>query len=311
MNIKSFKRNLFNISGCCMVWMILCVQNLKAQDESILFDIGSFSVGLLSEGQRQGGTGNLIGATDEMVKQAIPNGTYPSATNVFLVETGTSTILFDAGLGQKTVDNLALYGKKPSDIDAIFMTHFHGDHTGSLLIDGQKVYPKAKLYISKPEYDYYMSDAAMSALPENRRSAFTGARTIFNAYKGQLETFSPGEINNGTELIPGVKGVAAYGHTPGHVGYLLESEGIKMFMWGDLTHAMAIQMPFPQVAVSYDTDPVKAVEIRQKLLKYLAENNISIAGAHIEYPGMGDIVKSVPDGYIFVLMCSCSGRTPD
>ena len=311
MKINLFKSNLLHITGCVVLWMVFSVPGLKAQDDAIMFDIGAMTISLLSEGERQGGTNILIGATDEMVKTAIPDGTYPMATNAFMVEMGDKVLLFDAGLGQKTIDNLAVYGKKASDVDAVFITHFHGDHTGSLLINNQKGYPNATLYVAKPEYDYYMSDAEMMALPENRRGAFTGARDIFNAYQGKLEVFTPNEIEKATELMPGVKGVAAYGHTPGHAGYLLESAGQKIFLWGDLAHAMAIQMPYPEVAVSYDTDSAKAVEIRRKLLKYIAENGIIVAGAHIPYPGIGEFGKqTTANGYQFIYMCSCGGRMP-
>ena len=310
MKTKFFKSSLLNIAACSVLWMVCSVPCLKAQDDVIMFDIGDMTISLLSEGQRQSGTNILIGATDEMVKKVIPEGTYPMATNAFMVEMGGKVLLFDAGLGQKTIDNIAIYGKKPSDVDAVFITHFHGDHIGSLMINNQKGYPNATLYVSKPEYDYYMNDAEMMALPENRRSAFTGARNIFNAYKGKLVVFTPNEIEKATELIPGVKGVAAYGHTPGHVGYIVESDGQKLLLWGDLAHAMAIQMPYPEVAVTYDTDPVKAVESRQKLLKYIAANGIVIAGAHIPFPGIGNLGKQASNGYDFTFMCTCGGRTP-
>jgi glyoxylase-like metal-dependent hydrolase (beta-lactamase superfamily II) len=312
MTAKVLKTNFLNIAGCAILSMVITAQSMKAQEEIIMFDMGSMSIGLLSEGQRQGGTNILIGATDEMIQRAIPDGTYPMATNAFVVEMGDKTVLFDAGLGQKTIDNLALYDKKPADVDIVFLTHCHGDHIGSLLINNKKSYPNASLYISKPEYDYYMNDAEMMALPENRRGGFTTVRNIFNAYKDKLVIFVPGEIENAPELIAGVRGVAAYGHTPGHVGYLLESEGEKLLMWGDLAHAMAIQMPFPEVAVTYDTNPVQAVASRQKILKYMLANNIHLAGAHIEFPGMGELIKSgATDGYDFILKCTCGGYLPE
>ena len=306
------KSNFRRIIGYGLLGMFVSAHTLKAQDESVItFDVGSCAVTLLSEGQRQGGVNILVGATEEMIKQAIPNGSYPNATNVFLIETGNKNVLIDAGLGAKTVENLALYGKKASDIDAIFITHFHGDHIGSLLLNEAKTYPKATLYVSKPEYDYYMNDEVMNSTPENRRSGFTGARKIFDAYKDKLIVFTPGEIDSASELIPGLRGVAAYGHTPGHTGFLLESDGVKFFFWGDLTHAMAIQMPFPEVAVTYDSDTAKAVESRRKLLKYLSDNNIRIAGAHIQFPGIGDLKKNAATGYVFSLLCHCEGRFPD
>ena len=299
-----------NIIGCYLLLMFVSVHYMKAQDNIITFDIGNFSVTLLSEGQGQGRPDILIGATEAMKKQAIPDGTFPIATNVFLIEMNGKNYLIDAGYGQKTVQNLEVYGKKPSDIDAIFLTHFHGDHIGSLLLYGIRTYTKASLYISKPEYDYYTNDEIMNSLPENRRGSIIDARKIFEAYKDKLTVFTPNEIENTAELVPGLRSVAAYGHTPGHTSFLIESESQKLLFWGDLTHAMAIQMPFPQVAVSYDTDPQKAIEYRQKLLKYLAPTNIRVAGAHIQSPAIGLIKQDGSTGYIFSPLCDCEGRTP-
>jgi hypothetical protein len=61
---------------------------------------------------------------------------------------------------------------------------------------------------------------------------------------------------------------------------------------------MAIQMPYPQVALTYDTDPTMAIATREAVLEYVAKNNIAVAGMHIAFPGMGNIKKS-NKGYIF------------
>jgi len=302
------KSNFMNIIRCCVLLMFVFAHALHAQNNVITFGLGSNTISLLSEGQRQGGTNVLVGATDEMIKKAIPEGTYPSATNAFVVEAGNKVWLFDAGLGPKTIENMEALGIKASDVNAVFLTHSHGDHTGSLLLNGAKGFPNATLYVSKPEYDYYMSDETMAGLPENRRAGITSVRNIFNAYKDNINIFTPGEIENAPELLPGVRGVAAYGHTPGHVGFLLESNDAKLFLWGDLAHAMDIQMPFPEVAVSYDSDTAKAIETRLKLLKYVCDNKIPIAGAHIQYPGMGRLTKNASNGYDFTLMCECEAR---
>jgi len=293
------------------ILIVMSICYLNAQDNVVTFNVGSSAVTLLSEGQRMSGTNILVGATEEMIKQAIPDGTYPGATNVFLVEIAGKIILIDAGLGMKTIENLEFYGKKASDIDAVFITHFHGDHIGSLLLNKVKSFPKATLYVPKPEYDYCVSDAILNSIPENRRGSIMSVRQILSAYKDQLIVFTPAEIANATDLIPGLKGVAAYGHTPGHTGFLLESDESKLFFWGDLTHAMAIQMPFPEVAMTYDSDTEKAIETRQKLLIYLLENNIRVAGAHIPFPGIGFLSKKNNDGYHFIPLCSCEGRFPD
>jgi len=282
--------------------MLITVGHTKAQKSVITFDIGSFAVTLLSEGQQQGNKSILVGATEEMLQQAIPDGTFPNAVNAFLVETGNNTILFDTGFGRKLFDNLKAYGKTPADIDAIMLTHMHGDHIGGLLQDGKKSFPKATLYIPQLEYDYWMSDKASNS---------ANARNVIEAYKDKLQLFIPGNIDDVNELLPGIRSIAAYGHTPGHTGYLLNSNGSNLFIWGDLTHAMAIQMPYPEVAVTYDVDAVKAVECRLQLLKYLSDNKIPVAGMHIQFPAIGDVKKNESNGYDFSLICDCEGRQPE
>lgn len=284
---------------------------LGAQEEEkavITYDVGAFTITLLSEGQQQGKTGILIGATDEILKQTAPEGAFPNATNAFLVQTKEKTILFDTGHGRRLFDNLKACKKSPEDVDVIMLTHMHGDHIGGLLRGDEKCFPSATLYIPQPEHDYWMSDEEMQKMPENRRGGFAGARKVIAAYKDKLKLFTPGDPDAAAELIPGIRGIAAYGHTPGHTGFLLESDGSKLFIWGDLTHAMAVQMPYPEVAVTYDVDPVKAIEYRQLLLKYVADNKIRIAGMHIAFPAIGHVRTEASGGYRFAPLCECEGR---
>ncbi|MDR0573587.1 MAG: MBL fold metallo-hydrolase [Tannerella sp.] len=313
----NFESRISNVeTGMLFVLLLLLILpagHLKAQERRenvITFDIDfeSLAITLLSEGQGQGSIDILAGATEEMLKQTIPDGAFPNAVNAFLVEMGSKTILFDAGYGRELFDNLEAYGKTVADIDAIMLTHMHGDHIGGLLRNNKKSFPAATLYIPKPEYDYWMSDEAMRKQPESRRGGFIDARNVIDAYKDNLRLFVPGTIDETDELLPGIRSIAAYGHTPGHTGYMLESNGSKIFIWGDLTHAMAIQTLYPEVAVTYDLDPAQAVKSRRQLLEYLSEEKIRIAGMHIQFPAIGDVRKNKANGYDFILMCDCEGR---
>lgn len=278
------------------------------EDNPFTYGIGYVNITLLSESQGRGNTDILIGATAEMIDQSAPEGKYANAVNVFLIEMNDNNILVDAGFGKNLYDHLKVCGKAPEDINSILMTHLHGDHIGGLLKEGKPAFPNAALYISQPEYDFWMSDEAMNKLPENGRGAFVQARNIIAQYRDRLKLFVPESLDNVShELLPGIKAVAAYGHTPGHTAFMLESEGDRLLIWGDLTHAMAVQIPYPHVAVTYDVDPDKAVETRLNVLKYVADNKIKIAGMHIEYPGMGEINGSADAGYQFKILCTCEG----
>ena len=264
--------------------------NLMGQNTTDVFtyNIGNIQISTLSESQGNGNTGILIGATPEMIKEYLPDGTFPNAVNAFLVKTPDKTILIDAGFGRKLFHNLKSLNTSPEQIDIILLTHMHGDHIGGLLKDGEITFPNADLYISQPEYDYWM------------KGDHTSQQNVINAYKNKLNLFSPNELsNNHIPLLPGVFALAAYGHTPGHTAFLFKFDKQQLLIWGDLTHAMKIQMPYPDVTVTYDVDPELAIKYRKPILEYVTKNNIPIAGMHIAFPGMGKISSNHKKGYEF------------
>ena len=254
------------------------------------YKVGTLEVCLLSEGQGLGRSGILVGATPEMMQKCLHDGAFPNACNAFLVRIPGKTILVDTGYGRNLLDNLQSFDVTPDQVDAILITHMHGDHFGGILKDGNMVFPKAEIYLSKPEYDYWMSDEARN--PD-------AARKVFATCQSNLRFFQPAEIDaKPTVLFPGIQAIAAFGHTPGHTLFMIESGKEKLLIWGDLTHAMAIQMTYPQVAVTYDVNPDMAIASRKKTLQYAAKKKIPVAGMHNAFPGMGKITKA-STGYLY------------
>lgn len=251
--------------------------------------VGTAEVSLLSEGQGTGNSKIFVGATPEMIQKSIPDGSYPISCNAFLVRISGKIILIDTGYPRNLFDNLKALGLSPEQVDIVLITHVHGDHIGGMLKDGQAAFPKAELYMSQLEHDFCMNDA---------RNA--NARKMAEVYQSRLHLFQPDEIETSWRpLFPGIYAIAAYGHTPGHTMFMVESGNEKLLVWGDLTHAMAIQMPYPQVAMTYDTNPDMAIAARQKTLAFVAKNNIQVAGMHTAFPGIGKISKTAEEGYTF------------
>ena len=277
---------------------------LFAQEQSeniFIHKVGDFEVILLSEGQGVGNNSILIGATPQMRNECIPSGTFPNAFNAFLIKTPEQNMLVDAGRhSAKLISNLHLVGITPDQIDAVLITHMHGDHIGGLLQNDEATFPKAKIYISQPEYDFWTDDKSMQQLPEERRGGFTTARKVIAAYKDNINLFQPNTLRRDLyELLPGVSGIAAYGHTSGHTMYLVESNDDQLLIWGDLVHAMDIQMPYPSVAVTFDVDSKQAVITREAVLDFVSRNNMPVAGMHISFPAMGIVSTISSGGYVF------------
>jgi glyoxylase-like metal-dependent hydrolase (beta-lactamase superfamily II) len=230
-----------------------------------------------------------------MLQKYLPDRTFQSEVNAFLIRTPDKNILIDAGLGRNLLDNLQSLDVSPGQINIILLTHMHGDHIGGLLRDGKPVFPNAEMYLSQPEYDHWSKS-------ENKQ-----ALNVLSAYKNKLKLFIPEELGSKkANLFAGFQGIADYGHTPGHTAYLIESGSARLLIWGDLAHVMAVQMPHPEIAVTYDSNPKQAIEYRRKILKYVVKNNIPVAGMHIVSPAIGDVIAE-GTGYEFTPYCTCMG----
>ena len=76
-----------------------------------------------------------------------------TAVNAYLINTGSKLVLVDAGAARvfgptlgNVLKNLRASGYDPSQVDAILITHLHGDHMGGLLDDtGKPAFIKAGL----------------------------------------------------------------------------------------------------------------------------------------------------------------------
>ena len=253
--------------------------------------IGEYTLHTLCEASRAGSTDILIRASPEVIEKYAPDGTFPNAVNAFLLTSDYHNILIDTGFGRNLFDLLNSIGVAPEDIDAVVLTHMHSDHIGGLLRDDAAAFPKAKVFLSYAEYDYWTSDEDMNRLPEDKRGGFELARKTLAAYSGRVRLVEPAGFDGfKTMIVKDLFAIAAPGHTPGHTMVLLESEGEQLLVWGDLTHATALQIAHPHVAVTYDVDPETAIKSRRATLDYLRQHNISVAGMHIPYPG---VLKSV------------------
>ncbi|MBN9670285.1 MBL fold metallo-hydrolase [Roseibium aggregatum] len=222
--------------------------------------------------------------------------------NAFLINTGERLILVDAGTADAlgpTMGRLPLAfkeaGVSPDQIDAVLITHMHPDHLfGAVDADGNRVFPNAELILPEVDNAFWFDDAAMSGAPEQFKPFFVGARRAADAYKGSQTLFSGDK-----EILPGIQAMALPGHTPGHTGYVLDSNGETLVIAADVVHMAVYQFENPDWGIGFDIDAKMAAASRKRFLDQAATEKLLFAGAHIPFPGMGRVVKE-SDGYRFV-----------
>ena len=287
-----------NLILTCFAAAIIGTAHSQDAATVISYAAGDFVISVLSEGGGQANSGMLKGASAEQLKKYLPDGTFLLETQIFLVRGGGKNILIDTGHGRNLFTDLKSLGISPADIHAVLLTHLHPDHIGGMLLDNQAAFPSAEVHLSQAEYDYWT----------NQGSGGDAARNALLPYRSKLRLFNPSPIGGEVkEILPGVGAVEAYGHTPGHTAFLIQSEEDKWLIWGDVAHAMEIQMPCPDVAMSFDSDAQQAVISRKNILEYAAANNITVGGMHIAFPSVGKIKKGKEEGYNFTPLCLCEG----
>ena len=255
--------------------------NGYADDGIYTLKVGQYEVYILVESERDGNTGILVGADEAVIKRYIPAEGFKHTANAVLIKTPKQNILIDTGTGAGgiIVDKVKKLGIQPENVDAVLITHLHGDHFGSLQKDGAAVFSKAKVYLSAKELEHF-----------TKTQVNQGAVAALAPYGSRVTTFEPGELGKKLkEIVPGISPIAAYGHTPGHTLYLIENGKDKLLIIGDLLHIALVQFPVPEISATYDMDQKAAAAVRRQVLDYAAKNKIPVAGMHIVYPGTGSV----------------------
>jgi glyoxylase-like metal-dependent hydrolase (beta-lactamase superfamily II) len=129
----------------------------------------------------------------------------------------------------------------------VLLTHLHPDPAQGLLDDaGNSAFPNAEIVLHEDELAFWTNDDESARATTERQDHFTQARAAIAAYRERLRTTCGGEV------LPGITAIPEPGHTPGHTGWLVSSEGDALLIWGDIVHLHAIQFARPDAGLIVD-----------------------------------------------------------
>lgn len=219
----------------------------------------------------------------------------------YLVRTRRHNILIDGCLGEnktcrwhlpwhqlrglRFLGELAALGLAPEDIDFVMCTHLHGDHVGwnTRLVDGRWVptFPNARYVISRRElahWEQYNRTASADAYEECIDESVLPVVAAGQALLVNEDHAVDDEV--WLEPLPG--------HTPGHFGVRLRSQGAEAIMIGDLMHS-PVQCAEPDWRGGSDHDPALARQVRRRFLEAHADSGRLVLTAHFPSPSIGYI----------------------
>jgi glyoxylase-like metal-dependent hydrolase (beta-lactamase superfamily II) len=214
----------------------------------------------------------------------------PMTTTCLLVQTGSQAIIVDTGFGNKLsekqrknwnlnrsngdlINGLQRLGIKPGDIDLVIDTHLHADHcTGNTRLneDGQLVaaFPNAEYVVQRREFE--------DASHPNERTAGT---YFADNWELLMQNEQMRLLDGDTELAPGVSGIVAPGHTPGHMAVQFHSHRQYAAFVCDLA---SYSIHFERLAwmTAYDVEPLVTLETKRKWQQWALETDAVLIFPH-------------------------------
>ena len=217
-----------------------------------------------------------------------------------VVNTGSKLVVIDTGLGPALYEqrkgiigqfhtNLAAAGIDRAAVDAVIISHFHGDHINGLVTaDNKPAFPKAEVLVPVGEWKFWNdageeSKAAGNVLVEGN---FKNIKRVFGALGNKVTPYEPGK-----EVVPGITAMATYGHTPGHVSHVVSSGSAAVMVQADVTN-VPLFVQNPGWFIQFDMDPQTAEATRRKFYDMLVADKMLVQGFHYPFPSLGHVEKA-------------------
>ena len=276
----------------------------------VKFKVGDIEVTQIYDGvwQKAHDPGFVKNASLDDVKGAlkaanVTDAYVPITFTVTVIKSKGKTLMFDSSTGGQLAPTAGLMmaknmykaGIDPLKISTIAVTHFHADHISGMISKetNSRVFPDADIVVPSVEYKYWTDPALIQKLPEGARPNAQRIQATFPKWKNMRQ------IEDGAEVIPGVRAVAMYGHTPGHTGYIVSSGKKQLIVSSDITNIPALFVRNPGWHAVFDTDPQQAEATRRKVFDRAIADKAMINGYHWGLPGVGRIKKD-GNSYAFV-----------
>lgn len=207
----------------------------------------------------------------------------------FVINTGDATILLDTGVGNHKrrpaasqdnlntpfLDWLGAISCPPERVTHVVHTHLHGDHVGwnTQRVDGrfEPMFPNATYYFPAHDWAVFSERAQRQALGYHTDPFEDSVVPIHRA--GLVRFIEPG-----MEVAGLLRALAAPGHSPGQLAYLLRDGETLLFSADVLHNPMQVLHPHVNSRWCEEGDTARATRLR--LLTLAAREKCLVLPSH-------------------------------
>ena len=230
--------------------------------------------------------------TEIVTRYGLPTDRLEPPCNVTLYRDGTRTVLFDVGSGPdfmpsagKLAEAMDAAGLAPDDVTDVIFTHGHPDHLWGLLDEfDEPIFAAAQFHMGEAEWAYWTDPATVDTIGLERQSFAVGAARRLAVLDGSINLFG-----DGADIVPGIVSVASFGHTPGHMSFLV---GGTALVGGDAIGNHHVAFERPDWASGSDQDAEMAAATRVALLDRIAADGLALVGFHLPGGGIGRVERA-------------------
>ena len=177
-------------------------------------------------------------------------------------------------------------GYPPESITHVVCTHLHVDHVGwnTMLVDGEWVptFPNARYLFVDTEFEHWKSEPGL----------FDGEDVFGDSVRPVADAGLADLVAIDHRVSDDVFFQPTPGHTPGHISIVIESNGDRAIITGDMAHN-PMQIADPDLSSLFDTDSDAARATRRAVFPQWADGTTLVIGTHFGSPTAGTMH---PDG---------------